>query len=33
MEAVLVTLDRDGMALVRADGRADAGADPAAPGL
>ena len=33
MEAVLVTLDRDGMALVRADGRAELLPDPSAPGL
>ena len=33
MECVLVTLDRDGMALVHADGRAELRADPAAAGL
>jgi D-beta-D-heptose 7-phosphate kinase/D-beta-D-heptose 1-phosphate adenosyltransferase len=31
MEAVLVTLDRDGMALVRADGRTELLPTPLAP--
>ena len=33
LESVLVTLDRDGMALVRGDGRRGTGADAAAAGL